>query len=170
METDRQRLTVTYRPMQIDDLSRVHEIDILSFSLPWSERSFAFELQENHNSIVWVAEVDLPGQPALVVGVIVVWVILDEAHIATIATHPDFRGMGIARRILAKVLLAAYYRGARLAYLEVRRSNVTAQNLYHKFGFDVVGTRPGYYKDNHEDALLMTLENMQPDELKRLAG
>jgi [ribosomal protein S18]-alanine N-acetyltransferase len=170
MEKDRQRLAVSFRPMQIEDVRSVHEIDTLSFSMPWSERSFAFELAENRNSIVWVAEIEPPDNSPVIVGVIVVWVILDEAHVATIATHPDYRGMGIARRILAKVLLAAYTRGARLAYLEVRRSNETAKILYRKFGFNVVGTRPRYYKDNNEDALLMTLEPLQPEELRRLEG
>jgi [ribosomal protein S18]-alanine N-acetyltransferase len=112
----------------MEDLRRVHEIDKLSFSMPWSERSFTFELTENHNSIVWVAEVQPEDKPPLVVAVIVVWVILDEAHVATIATHPDYRGLGIARRILARVLLVAQQRGARLAYLEVRRSNLAAKN------------------------------------------
>jgi [ribosomal protein S18]-alanine N-acetyltransferase len=170
MEIDWHNLTITYRPMQMQDLRRVHEIDILSFSMPWSEQSFRFELTENQNSIVWVAEAQPPDQPPKVVAALVVWVILDEAHIATIATHPDYRGMGIARRILARVLLRAYERGARQAYLEVRRSNLTAQNLYEKFGFDVVGVRPRYYKDNNEDALLMTLDQLQPEELQRLTA
>jgi len=154
--------------MEIDDLRRVHEIDVLSFSIPWSERSFSFELTENRNSIVWVAEAEQEGQPPLVVGVIVVWVILDEAHIATIATHPDFRRMGIARRMIAHTLLIAHQRGARLAYLEVRQSNLSAQNLYYQFGFNVVGTRPRYYKDNNEDALLMTLDRIEADALLRM--
>jgi [ribosomal protein S18]-alanine N-acetyltransferase len=168
METDQKRLKISLRPMEIEDLHRVHEIDTLSFSMPWSERSFRFELTENRNSIVWVAQADQEGQPPVVVGAIVVWVILDEAHVATIAIHPDFRGLGVGRRILARVLLIAYQRGARMVYLEVRQRNLAAQNLYRRFGFVVVGTRPRYYKDNNEDALLMTLERIDPDELQRL--
>ena len=100
---------------------------------------------------------------------IVIWAILDEAHVATIAVNPDYRGQGIGRRLLAIGLQAAYQRGARMAFLEVRRSNTVAQNLYQRFGFQVVSERLRYYQDNHEDALLMTLEQLQPEELLALA-
>jgi ribosomal-protein-alanine N-acetyltransferase len=148
------------RPMELSDVERVHHIDQLSFSLPWSERSFRFELTENHNASVWVAELNVEGRP-LVVGVIVVWIILDEAHIATLAVHPDYRKLGLGRLLLVQGLRAAEARGARLAYLDVRRSNLAAQSLYESFGFEVVGERRRYYKDNQEDALLMTLANVQ---------
>ena len=39
-------------------------------------------------------------------------------------------------------------------------SNTVAQNLYRKYGFEVVGRRPGYYRDNNEDAELMTLSGV----------
>ena len=162
--------TVTLRPMTLQDVARVREIDVLSFSLPWSERSYRFELTENKKSVNWVAEtVPQEGGEGLpiVVGMIVIWAILDEAHIATIAIHPDYRGQGIGRRLLAGGLLAVYERGARMAYLEVRRSNLTAQKMYEQFGFVVAGVRPGYYKDNHEDAILMTLPSIDPLQLKQ---
>ncbi len=158
---------VRFRPMVLADVPRVHQIDKLSFSLPWSERSYRFEVTENRNSLTMIAERMENGAPPELVGMIVIWVIVDEAHVATIATHPDYRGMGIGRRLLAHGLLAAYERGARLAYLEVRRSNQVAQNLYYQFDFKVVGERPRYYQDNNEDALLMTLEPMESEILKK---
>jgi ribosomal-protein-alanine N-acetyltransferase len=165
---------VTIRPMTLDDLESVHAIDVRSFSMPWSERSYRFELTENQNSLALVAEVngadgarELAG---MIVGMIVMWVILDEGHVATIAVHPDYRGHGIGRKLLAEGLQAAYARGAELSYLEVRRGNLAAQAMYREFGYVVVGERPKYYQDNNEDALLMTLFRLQPDELRRLAG
>jgi ribosomal-protein-alanine N-acetyltransferase len=155
--------------MVLADISRVHEIDVLSFSMPWSERSYRFEVTENNNSLILVAEKMQNGAPPELVGMIVLWVIIDEAHVATIATHPDYRGKGIGRKLLALGLLAAYERGARLSYLEVRRGNLVAQDMYKKFGFIVVGERPGYYQDNNEDALLMTLNELQPETLRRFA-
>lgn len=160
---------IVLRPMTIEDVEQVCAIDRLSFSLPWSERSYRFEILENSHACNWIAEIEV-DDCRIVVGMIVIWVILDEAHVATIATHPNYRQRGIARRLLAKGLLAAYQRGARQAYLEVRRSNLTAQTLYQAFGFDLVGERLKYYKDNNEDALLMTLSRLQPGELERLAG
>ncbi len=148
------------RPMRIEDLPAVHQIDHLSFSLPWPESSFRYELLENPRSLQRVAEMDLSdGQPQ-VVGETVVWLILDEAHIATIAVHPDFRGRGIAHRLLAEVLGIAISQGANQATLEVRENNHTARNLYHRFGFTVMGRRLRYYKDNNEDALIMTVNNL----------
>jgi ribosomal-protein-alanine N-acetyltransferase len=86
--------------------------------------------------------------------------ILDEAHIATLAVHPDYRNRGIATRLIESVLLEAEEKGARKAMLEVRTSNQAAQSLYQKFGFQVVHRRRKYYIDNKEDALLMNLDNL----------
>lgn len=173
MELDPQSSPVTFRPMELEDIPYVYALDVMSFSMPWSERSYRFELVENQNSICWVAQVTSPDDPsgvrAKIVGMIVIWAILDEAHVATIAVNPDYRGQGIGRRLLAIGLQAAYQRGARMAFLEVRRSNTVAQGLYQRFGFQVVNERLRYYQDNHEDALLMTLEQLQPEELLALA-
>lgn len=167
MEAEHRGVPVVIRPMALDDIARVREIDVLSFALPWSERSYRFELTENRNSSIWVAvDPAAVGDTPRVVGMIVIWVILDEAHIATIAVHPDYRGQKIGQHLLARGLLEAYHRGARLAYLEVRRGNITAQKMYTKFGFVVAGERLHYYKDNNEDALLMNLENLQPEQLQ----
>ncbi|HEX9018955.1 MAG TPA: ribosomal protein S18-alanine N-acetyltransferase [Anaerolineaceae bacterium] len=168
METSPHPLTIHYRPMTLQDVPRVHEIDTASFSLPWSERSYRFELVENKNSVCWVAEV-VDGKKVTVAGMIVIWAIIDEAHVATIAVHPDFRGLGIGRTLLARGLFEAYLRGARLAFLEVRRGNLVAQQMYRKFGFQVVGERPRYYQDNNEDALLMTLEHINPAVLEEFS-
>lgn len=162
MSTSSSSSLIRLREMKIDDVERVHAIDQLSFSLPWSERSFRFELTENRNSSVWVAEIDgEEGAPPVVIGMIVVWIVLDEAHIATLAVHPDCRKLGAGRRLLTHGLRASAERGAQIAYLEVRKSNLAAQALYESFAFEVVGERKRYYKDNQEDALLMTLHDIR---------
>ena len=141
------------RRMRLEDVPAVHEIDMLSFSLPWPERSFRYELTQNPASRGWVAELD--GQ---ITAMLVLWLIMDEAHIATIAVHPDFRRQGIGEIILLHALRAAQAEGARRAFLEVRAGNTAAQSMYKKYGFEVAGVRRGYYKDNNEDAFLMNLE------------
>jgi ribosomal-protein-alanine N-acetyltransferase len=146
-------VTLLIRRMKLDDIPAVHEIDVLSFSLPWPERSFRFELTGNPTSRGWVTEVD-----GRVAAVLVLWFIIDEAHIATIAVHPDFRRQGLGEQILLHALRAVQDEGARRAFLEVRAGNTAAQALYRKYGFEVTGVRRGYYKDNNEDALLMNLE------------
>jgi ribosomal-protein-alanine N-acetyltransferase len=146
-------VTALIRRMTLEDVPAVHEIDTLSFSLPWPERSFRYEVTENPVSRGWVAEVD--GQIA---AMLVLWLIIDEAHIATIAVHPDFRRQGIGEKILIHALRAAQGEGVQRAFLEVRAGNTAAQAMYKKYGFEFTGIRPGYYKDNNEDALLMDLE------------
>ena len=101
---------------------------------------------------------------------IVLWMILDEGHIATIAVHPDYRGRGIGQHLLVTAIIAAIQKGAQSATLEVRANNLIAQQLYRRFGFVVVGNRPHYYRDNNEDALIMTLNGLNPVYLKWLQG
>ena len=149
-------MSFTIRRMTLEDVPAVHVIDKLSFSLPWSERSFRFELTENLVSRCWVVE-----SGGSVIAMLVLWLVVDEAHIATIATHPDFRRQGIGEKLLLTALLAARAEGARRAFLEVRASNRAAMELYEKYGFFQAGVRPHYYQDNQEDAMLMNLENME---------
>ncbi len=159
---------VRIRPMRLEDVPHVHRIDKLCFSLPWTERSYIFEITENINSSPWVAEVSTPQGEDEIVAMVVNWIILDEVHVATLGVLPEQRRLRIGQRLLAYSLIEAWKRGARTAFLEVRRGNTAAQALYERFGFVVVGERPRYYKDNNEDALLMTLERMQLDKLKAL--
>ena len=153
-----QAAEINLRPMELKDVEQVYAIDVQSFSLPWSERSYRFELTENTASRPWVAEAVSAQGEHQVVGMLVAWIIIDEVHIATIATAPAFRRLGIGRRLLAQVLEEGMKAGAIKAFLEVRRGNLAAQKLYESFGFVVTGVRPRYYLDTHEDALLMTLE------------
>lgn len=144
------------RRMTLEDLPAVVELDRMSFSLPWPERSFRFELTENTASRCWVAERD-----GRIVGMLVAWLLVDEAHIATLATHPDFRRRGIARELLAHALRSMSKEGAVSSLLEVRESNAAAQEMYRQFGYEAVGRRKRYYEDTDEDAILMTLTGLE---------
>ncbi len=148
------------RPMQDADLAQVIEIDRLSFTLPWPESAYRYELLENPSSFLMVAEVELHDGSRLIVAIVVVWMILDEAHIATLAVHPDYREQGIAAQLMVSVMREAIRLRAHLATLEVREQNTAAQRLYQKFGFKIVGRRLRYYQDNQEDALIMTLDGL----------
>ena len=148
-------MSLTVRRMTIEDVPTAHEIDVASLTLPWPERSLRFEVTDNPAARCWVAELD-----GRLVGMLVLWVIVDEAHIATIATHPEYRQQGIASQLLAAALNSAHAEGAQSALLEVRAGNQAAQEMYRKFGFEEVGRRERYYKDNYEDAVLMTLSHL----------
>jgi ribosomal-protein-alanine N-acetyltransferase len=144
--------------MNMEDIPRVREIDLLSFSLPWPEKSYHFELTENPSTLALVVEIVPEVGDPVIIGMSVVWIIIDEAHIATIAIHPEFRGFGYGKSLLAETLRQSIQRGAHLATLEVRVSNLIAQQLYRSFGFNSTGRRLHYYHDNDEDALIMTVE------------
>jgi len=153
-------MNLLFRKMTLEDIPAVVELDQISFSLPWPERSFRYEVTGNPASRCWVAELD-----GRLVGMLVGWLLVDEIHVATIATHPDFRRQGIARSLLSYTLQRAADEGAQSSFLEVRESNLAAQEMYRQFGYEVAGRRKRYYKDNDEDAILMTLESLNKDRL-----
>jgi len=157
-EIDR-NLPYQIRAMQTGDLVQVQSIDRDSFSLPWPTSAYNYELS-NPQSLLWVAEIPGEVSPPKIVGMIVLWLIVDEAHVATLAVEPEYRQQGIGRRLLATALREAAHKGLREATLEVRANNLVAQRLYQKFMFETVGFRPHYYRDNNEDALIMTMKNL----------
>ncbi|GAC1313155.1 MAG: ribosomal protein S18-alanine N-acetyltransferase [Chloroflexota bacterium] len=90
-----------------------------------------------------------------IVGYAGIWVMTDEAHVTTIASHPDVRGSGVGEFLLVALIHRGIEVGARWMTLEVRASNSVAQNLYRKYTFKEMGVRRRYYSDNGEDALVM---------------
>jgi ribosomal-protein-alanine N-acetyltransferase len=158
------------RRMSEEDVPVVHALDVASFSLPWPESAYHFEVTRNPDSLPLVIEVKDDHDDWRIVGVMVIWLILDEAHIGTIAIDAEYRRRGLARKLLYEGLLISHSKGAVAAYLEVRRGNIGAQHLYQQFGFTIEGVRPRYYKDNHEDALLLTLKPLDADRLESFIG
>jgi [ribosomal protein S18]-alanine N-acetyltransferase len=89
------------------------------------------------------------------VGYAGLWLMVDEAHITTIAVHPRYRGEGLGELLLLRTIDTALQIGARWLTLEVRKSNLVAQRLYQKYTFKEMGVRRRYYSDDGEDALVM---------------
>jgi [ribosomal protein S18]-alanine N-acetyltransferase len=92
-----------------------------------------------------------------------IWVMTDEAHVTTIATHPDVRGRGVGELLLVALIHRGIEVGARWTTLEVRASNTVAQSLYRKYTFKEMGVRRRYYSDNGEDALVMWTDALDSD-------
>jgi ribosomal-protein-alanine N-acetyltransferase len=148
--------------MKAEDIPQIMEIERMCFVTPWHENSFYAEL--NHQPACYlVAHI---GER--VVGYGGMWVIMDEAHITTLAVHPAYRRQHIGERLLLGLLEVAIARRARRATLEVRTSNIAAQQLYVKYGFQAVAIRRGYYADTGEDALVMWSPDMQTPEYQQL--
>jgi ribosomal-protein-alanine N-acetyltransferase len=157
---------LTIRKMTLRDVDEVHALDQRSFSSPWSKKNFLFELEENDTARSWVAVLYPETDEEQIVGMIVCWLIANEVHIATLAVDEEYRRQGIGSSLICVALNAMEAEGATTAMLEVRESNAAAQIIYRRFGFQLVGRRPGYYKDNGEDAILMTLRTLDKDHLQ----
>lgn len=104
---------------------------------------------------------------ASIIGFAGLWLMVDEAHITTIAMHPDYRRRGLGEFMLASLIEIAYGIGAKWVTLEVRVSNYSAQNLYRKYGFREAGLRHRYYSDNQEDALIMWTDEINSPSYKQ---
>ena len=168
--------------MQLHDIDEVMEIERRSFSLPWSVRAYKYELTSNSFSQFIVVRQSLSGEGfakdpskflnrflrssphavnSPVLGYGGFWLIGDEAHIGTVAVAPDWRGLGLGGLLVVGLLERAVKVNAEVAALEVRVSNLAAQDLYRKYHFQTVGIRRGYYQDNLEDALVMTSSHLR---------
>lgn len=144
--------------MTAQDIPAILEIERRSFATPWPREAYTHELDHNRTAVYVVAR-----QDEAAVGYAGMWVVMDEAHITTIAVDPPLRGLGIGERLLIGLIDRAIERGARWIQLEVRQSNMVAQRLYHKYGFREVGIRRHYYSDNGEDAVVMWTGDLGED-------
>jgi len=166
--------------MRLTDIPAVIAIEHTAFSLPWPESAYRHEITRNELAHYYVLcfrdplassklnplsfwrrirrtftqATEPPSE--VVLGYAGFWMMVDEAHISTLAIRKDVRGYGLGEFLLLNVLEEARRLGAQVATLEVRVSNTVARSLYTKYGFRETGRRVGYYHDNNEDALIMT--------------
>jgi ribosomal-protein-alanine N-acetyltransferase len=148
------------RAMLVGDVPAIMKIEKTAFPKPWQASAYEYEVTKNQLASYQVVTVQEGDKPSQIIGYTGHWFIADEIHISTIAVHSKWRGRHLGELLLLNSLFLAYeYENpkAALATLEVRRSNLVAQNLYRKYRFELVGERKRYYQGN-EDALIMTVE------------
>ena len=148
--------SIRFRPMTTADLDEIMAIERSAYRFPWSQGFFLQELQVPCARSI-LAEID-----GCIVGYILFWLLPGSVDIHNVAVHLNFRRRGLARLLLDQVLAQAKAQLSTRVTLEVRKSNLPAQKLYESIGFLITGTRKGYYSDDGEDALTMTLEIAQP--------
>jgi [ribosomal protein S18]-alanine N-acetyltransferase len=144
---------IQVRAMRSDDLVRVSELEIASYDFPWSLGVFADCLKAGHPCWVLCVDVLVAGYGILSMGA-------GEAHVLNICIDREYRGQGLGRHLLRRLLDIARWNGAERIFLEVRPSNPFAKTLYESVGFREIGKRPRYYpaKNGREDAIVMVLE------------
>ena len=147
-------MDIVIRKMVEDDIDEIIEIEKECFPRPWSRDAFLTEIRENNLAVYLVAELD-----GRVVGYGGMWLVLNEGHITNIAVKKDYRGFGVGDNILQSLIYYCASKNVHNMTLEVRKSNIIAQNLYKKYKFVEFGLRPRYYSDNNEDALIMWRTN-----------
>ena len=136
--------------MKDADLPRVCEIEDASFSAPFPLKLYEAMMQVP-SFVGFVVEAG-----GAIAAYMVYSLVADQMEIITIAVANEYRRRGYAKLLMNKLISDAQSSNVASIFLEVRRSNVNAHNLYTSFGFVDVGVRRGYYKDNGEDAITMS--------------
>ena len=143
--------SIEIRKMRSSDLPKVMLIELATFTMPWGESTFRGLLRRKDSDLL-VAE--FKGDIA---GYAVFWAVMDQGELGNVAVDEEYRGRGIGSKLIKAVLERAHERSVHEIFLEVRKSNVRAQDLYKGFGFAEVGRRKNYYLEPLEDALVMKM-------------
>jgi ribosomal-protein-alanine N-acetyltransferase len=152
---------ISFRSMTVGDLTAVLELERATYPQPWSEGIFRDELSLG-DRVYMVAE-----RGGRMIGFAGLMLVAEDAHVTTLAVHPDARRDGLGTRLMLQLIAAGLERGARNLTLEVRATNAGAQQLYNRFGLVAVGVRKHYYRD--DDAVVMWATDIdQPDYAERL--
>ena len=141
---------IVVAPMEASHLSAVANIEQLSFSTPWTENMFSLSLGDTNNQNCFVA---LLGEK--VVGYIILLHCFEDGELLNIATSPEMRKNGIAKKLMDKMISVMKEKNVTRILLEVRESNVPAKTLYENYGFSEIAVRKNYYTKPLENAIVM---------------
>lgn len=150
--TDFKQVALKLIKMEAIHIDRVHELETLCFSDPWSRASFEAELTNPLATYLLLTD----GEA--IWGYCGMWLVVDEGHITNLGIDPSVQGKGLGKTMMGLIMdWARQHKICRLT-LEVRVSNTRAIKLYEQLGFKSAGIRPAYYEDNGEDACIMWIE------------
>jgi ribosomal-protein-alanine N-acetyltransferase len=178
---------VTVAPLTPDDLDEIMPLERQCFADPWTRRMYLNDLTTNEMATYlsvrrtmddgrWTIAASGESSLVMVRGLLSIvayggfWLLMNEAHIATIASHPDWRGCGLGQWLMLALLDAAITRGAVSSTLEVRAGNLPARRLYEKLGYEVAGVRKHYYRDGEDGVIMTTPPLAEPTMQARLAA
>lgn len=151
------------RLMKEKDINDIMKIEEVSFGTHhWTKESFRSEIRNKTGNYY----VLIDDETDELLGYCGYWLIMDESHVTTIAVHPDYRRKHLGELLLQHLIESSVKRQAKWLTLEVRASNIGAQNLYYKYQFSSLGLRRKYYQDNNEDALIMWTNDIHSKEFQ----
>jgi len=148
---------LSLRPMHMDDLDEIMEIEPTIYSHPWTRGNFSDSLNSGYNA--WVLEERMPPEKREIIGYALMMVVMDEAHLLNISIAKQHQKQGLGRQLLEHMIQIAKRHKSTNIFLEVRTSNISAIALYENLGFCEMAIRRGYYPSHNgrEDAMLMGL-------------
>lgn len=151
------------KPLIASQVTEVVALDQVCLDGLWTAEGYLRELDSPNSSLLTLSLTDAGTKSfsPKIVGFACLWSIVEEAHITLLAIHPDYRRQGLGQLLLLTLLQEAIARKLEWVTLEVNSKNSDAISLYEKFGFQVIGTRKGYYQKTGEDALLLWLKDIQ---------
>lgn len=151
MNTTKQEIGIVIDEMRREDLDQIARLEKESFSDPWPKKGFEDQLEDG-NSIMLAARA---AGSAEISGYLCAYLVMEEMQLASVAVAPEFRGRGVAQRLVAEMIRRGTEEGATEVWLDVRESNAAARRLYQKLGFREVYRRKNYYRRPKEDALVL---------------
>jgi ribosomal-protein-alanine N-acetyltransferase len=148
---------LSLRPMQLDDLDTIMQIEPTIYSHPWTRGNFSDSLNSGYSA--WVLEKQMLQDNKEMIGYALLMLVMDEAHLLNLSIAKAHQKQGLGRYLLEHMLTVAKTHKAANMFLEVRPSNISAIALYENMGFSEMAVRRGYYpaKQGREDAVLMGL-------------
>ena len=143
-------LETVIRMADVEDAKGIEKIEKECFSAPWSAENVIDSMNMGGIFLVAETEGEISGYCGMMISI-------DEGYITNVAVGTDFRRRKIGEKLITALIEESKKRNLAFITLEVRQSNIAAQNLYKKFGFEYVGKRPRFYSKPVEDALLLTV-------------
>lgn len=147
-------MTLIVRAGTPDDIAAIAAIEAQSFPRQqgvepaWDTQALGDQLERPHTRL-FVAQ-----SPTQIIGYCLLWLVVDEAEILTLAVIPSHRRQGVGSELLEGVMNRVAAEGAHAIYLDVRETNVAGKALYERAGFIQIGERKKYY-DGVENALVL---------------
>ena len=138
------------RSMDLKDLEEIVKIEQTLYKVPWNEKQFKYELEENEFSYLFILEHD-----EVIIGYYGFWVMFEDCDITKVSIRKEFQGMKLSNILMEDCFKRVSDLGCLKINLEVRTDNIKAINLYRKHGFEDVIVRKNYYGKN-EDALVLS--------------
>lgn len=132
------------------NLAEIVKMEADYFADNWSENSVNLQIENKKVIVIKFGE--------NILGYCIFMIAADEGEILRIATRKNIRKAGLGKKLLTSVIYEMRECGVNDVFLEVRAGNESAIALYKSIGFEEIGIRKGYYKDNGEDARLFKLE------------